>query len=220
MERDSIGNNPSGISSLQSVRAVDLEERVREWQYGWMRRALGLLLIVGLLLFNGVSLRADTKRVDDPDDAKGPLDIAWIKHEHRTTSAGVRRLVHTVRLYERWPVHRLRHRGFINLFFDLRGKRDWREERAVYITYDNGKLKAELFNFAADPPMFMRTLPLWRPNGRTVKFAVRRSDLRRRPFGYYRWLALAFVEERHPLCGTPGGCHDHAPDRRYLRHDL
>lgn len=186
-----------------------------------MRRALGLLLIAGcLFLFAGVSVQADTKRVDDPDDAKGPLDIAWIKHEHRTTAAGVRQFVHTVRLYERWPVDRLRHRGFINLFFDLRGNRDWREERAVYITYKKGKLRAELFNFAADPPTFLRTVPMWRPNERTVKFALRESDLRRRPFSYYRWFAVSFIEERHPLCGRSGGCNDYAPKRGYVRHDL
>lgn len=186
-----------------------------------MRRALGFLLIVGcLLLFAGVSGQADTKRVQDRDDAKGPLDIAWIKHEHRTNAAGVRRLVHTVRLYERWPVDRLRHRGFINVFFDLRGNRDWREERALYITYHKGKLRAELLNFAADPPTFLRIVPLWRPNRRTVKFALRKSDLRRRSFSYYRWLAVSVIEERHPLCGHSGSCDDHAPNRGYVRHDL
>ncbi|HWC14850.1 MAG TPA: hypothetical protein VG929_09670 [Actinomycetota bacterium] len=186
-----------------------------------MRRGLGFLLILACLLaVASVPVQADTKRITDGDDVEGPLDIAWIKHEHGTNAAGLRKLVHTVRLYERWPVDRLRHRGFINLFFDLRGDPDWREERAVYITYDNGKLRAELYDFAADPPTFLRTVPMWRPNGRTIKFALRKSDLRRRPFSYYRWFALSFIEERHPLCGESGGCDDHAPDRGYVRHDL
>lgn len=170
-----------------------------------------------LLLPTGASVQADTKRMNDRDDAKGPLDIAWIKQEHRTTAAGVRQLVHTIRLYERWPVDRLRHRGFINLFFDLRGNRDGREERAVYITYHKGKLRAELYNFATDPPVFLRTVPMWRPNARTVKFALQKSDLRHRPFSYYRWLAVSFIEEGHPSCGRTGGCDDQAG---YLRHDL
>ena len=180
--------------------------------------AIGLSLLVGGLLLAGASAGADTERVLDRDDAKGPLDIAWIKHEHRTTTEGVPRLVHTIRLHERWPVDRLRDRGFIHLFFDLRGDRDWREERAVYISYERGELRAELFDFAADPPTFMRTVPLKRPDGRTIKVALRKSDLRRRPFSYYRWVALSFIEERHPLCGRRGGCDDNAPDRGYVRH--
>jgi hypothetical protein len=186
-----------------------------------MRRTLEILLILSFVMaFIGAGARADTDRRSDANDATGPLDIAWIKHSHRTTDAGTHRLVHTIRLYERWPVNRLRHRGFINVFFDLRGNKDGPPERAVYITYDGGKLRAELMDFATDPPRFLRRLPLRRPNGRTVRFTLRKSDLRRRPFSYYRWQAVSFIEEGHRLCGRSGGCDDRAPNRGYLRHNL
>jgi hypothetical protein len=186
-----------------------------------MRRALGFLLIFGCAVsLMGSLVSADTVRGPDGDDIKGPLDIAWIKHSHRSTKDGGQRLVHTIRLYERWPVKRLRHQGFINVFFDLRGNRYWRPERAVYISFEDGKLRAELVNFAADPPQFVRRLRLRRPDGRTVKFALRKSDLRRRSFPNYRWQAVSFIEEDHPLCGRPGGCDDQAPNSGYLCHDL
>lgn len=129
-------------------------------------------------------------------------------------------MVHTIRLQRRWPLRRLRHHGYVKLFFDLRGNRGWREERAVWITYEDGRLQAELVNYAADPPQVMHRIPLWRTNGRTIKVAFRKSALRRRDFAYYDWIALSFVEERHPLCGRRGGCSDYAPDRGYIRHRL
>lgn len=191
-----------------------------ECQYGWMRRRVGQLVVMGLLLtMSGIGY-ADTERSDDSNDARGPLDIEWIKHSHRRSERDIAQLVHTIRLFERWPVDRLKHRGYINLFFDLKGNRDWREERAVYITFENGELRAELFNFGADPPRFMRTVPLWRPDGRTLKVVLMPSDLRRRSFDHYRWFALSFIEEGHSLCGRPGGCDDHAPDDGDSRHDL
>lgn len=166
------------------------------------------------------SVAADERRVRDGNDARGPLDVAWVKHGHRTNADGVRQLVHTVRLYERWSVQRLRHRGFVNLFFDLRGNEGWRPERAAYITYHDGRLRAELVNFAADPPQFMRVIPMWRPNPKTVKIAFRKSALRRRGFSYYKWNLVSFVDEGHPSCEESGGCSDNIPNRGWLRHDL
>lgn len=183
-----------------------------------MQRTSGFLSLVACVVVStGTLVQADTRRAEDPDDAKGPLDIAWIKHDHRITETGRRRLVHTVRLFEPWPVDRLRHRGFIHMFFDLRGDPNWRDDRAVYITYEDGQLHAELFDFAADPPTFIRDLVLRRPDGRTLKITLRKSDLRKRSFGHYDWSVLSFIEERHRLCGESGGCGDWSP---LLRHDL
>lgn len=167
---------------------------------------------------------ADENQVRDGDDTRGPLDIAWIKHGHRTKANGQRQLVHTIRLYERWPVRRLRHRGYIHLFFDLRGHPGNPEERTLWIIYEDGKLKAEMYNTLGDPPKYLGDVPLWRPNGRTVKVAFRKSLLRRRDFDYYKWGALSYIEAGHPLCGRSQGCGDLAPDvgdgKRYVKHDL
>lgn len=182
-------------------------------------RSLSLLTMVTLTLLVPVSV-ADEHRVRDGADAHGPLDLARVKHGHRTTPAGVRRLLHIVRLDERWPVEKLRHQGYVHLFFDLPGRPDWREERAVWVTYDNGRLRAELVNFAADPPFVMREVRLRRPDGRTLRISFRRSALRRRPFVRYDWYVISNIEQRHPLCGGRDDCHDRAPDGRQIRHRL
>lgn len=182
-----------------------------------------LLVVVAVSLIAGGSLApatADERRLRDGNDAEGPLDISWVSHGHRTNAKGQRQLVHTIRLFERWPVQRLRHRGFINLFFDLKGNQGWRPEREIVISYVDGRLRAELVNFAADPPQFMRFVPLWRPDGRTVKVAFRRSALRQRKYGYYDWEGLSFIEEGHPLCDRPGGCSDGFPNRGSIRHEV
>ena len=167
---------------------------------------------------------ADQRRARDADDTKGPLDIAWIKHGHRTNTRGVRQLVHTVRLYKRWPARRLRHRGYVHLFFQLRGHPGNPEERTLWIVYEKGKLRARMYNALGDPPKFLANVGLWRPDGRTVKVTFRKSLLRRRPFDHYKWSALSYIEGGHPLCGRSNGCGDFAPDlkrgKRYLRHDI
>jgi len=180
-----------------------------------------LAVVIGALL---VPAGADERRRRDGDDTTGPLDIAWIKHAHRTSPRGVRQLVHTVRLYERWPANRLRHRGYIHLFFQLKGHSGSPEERTLWIIYKDGRLRARMYNTLGDPPKFLAKVGLWRTNGRAVKVAFRKSLLRRRAFSRYRWGALSYIEGDHPLCDRSQGCGDFAPDlrrgKRYVRHEL
>jgi hypothetical protein len=167
---------------------------------------------------------ADERRSRDGDDASGPLDIAWIKHAHRINASDVHQLVHTVRLYQPWPVEQLRHRGYILLFFQLPGHRGNPEERTLWITYRRGSLQAKMYNTLGDPPRFLARVTLWRPNPTTVKVAFRKRLLRHRDFDRYEWGALSFVEERHRLCGGSQDCDDFAPDLRngknYVAHRL
>jgi len=168
--------------------------------------------------------RADNRRRWDGNDTRGPLDIASIKHAHRTNDRGNRQLVHTVRLFEGWPVKRLRHQGYIHLFFQLPGHPGNPEERTLRITYDDGRLRGEMFNSLGDPPRFLAKVAVWRPNPKTVKAAFRKTLLRRRSFDAYQWSALSYVEDRHPLCNRSAGCGDWAPNvrrgKRYVRHDV
>lgn len=159
---------------------------------------------------------ADEGTAFDGNDAPGPLDIRSLAHSHRVNDRGVTQLVHTVRLYERWPVQRLRHRGYINLFLDLPGNDGWREERAVYISYEDGRLRAEMIDQSVDPPEPMGYVPLRRPNRRTMKVLLRQSHLGL-GVSSYRWHAVSYVEARHDLCGRSGGCSDITGR---LRHDL
>lgn len=167
-------------------------------------------------LFALPAANADESRFLDGNDAPGPLDIRSVAHSHQVNERGVAQLVHTVRLYERWPVHRLTHRGYINLFFDLPGNEGWHEERAVYISYEGGRLRAEMIDQSVDPPQPMGSVPLRRPNPRTVKVLLR--ELHLGPgVSSYRWNAVSYVEARHNLCGRAGGCSDITAS---LRHDL
>lgn len=180
------------------------------------RRKTLCVLILVLSLIGIPTSHADRVRLRDADDATGPLDIAWTRHGHRTNDKSVRQLDNTVRLYERWPVQRLRHRGYINLFFDLPGNPDWREERAVYVSYEDGKLRAEMIDFGADPPEPMRYVSLRRPDHRTIKVIFRKSLLGKGNFNRYMRHAV-YIEESHELCGESGGCEDLTDN---LRHDL
>lgn len=187
--------------------------------YAMRRASFSSLVLASALIVGATSVSADTAGRGDPDDAKGPLDIARIRHMHITTERGHHRLVHEIRLYERWPVRKLRHRGFVNVFFEVEETEPGTPpERAVYISYELGRLRAELVEF--DPPRSLRFLRLWRPDRRTVRFALRRSDLSEGSFDTYRWHAVSYIEEDHRLCGETGGCDDQAPNRGWVRHDL
>lgn len=199
----------------------------REVEYRMMfsRRLAQVLVSATLIVATAFSPAVGDERLSrDGNDANGPLDIAWIKHAHRINSRDVRQLVHTVRLYEPWPVEELRHRGYIHLFFQLAGHRNNPQERTLWITYEDGKLEAKMYSTLGDPPKFLANVTMWRPDPKTVKVAFRKRLLRHREFARYKWGALSFVEERHRLCPGPEDCDDFAPDLRngknYVTHRL
>lgn len=92
--------------------------------------------------------------------------------------------------------------------FYVRGDRFSHREIVPLISYEDGRLRAEMINFGVDPPESMQYVALWRPDRRTVKVAFGRSLLSGSDFGYYAWWALTFIEEGHELCGRSGGCTD------------
>ena len=190
-----------------------------------MRARIVLLLVATLALSAApiASVRADRARHRDRNDARGPLDVAAISHRHRTTSEGRDLLVHTIRLHEAWPVKKLRHRGFANVYFELPGHPGSPPERALQIEYESGRLVAHMYDSQGDPPRLVRRVRLNRPDWRTVRVVFTKSLLRK-GLERYKWNAVTFVEGGHELCSRRGGCADWAPDirkgLRYVRHVL
>lgn len=190
-----------------------------------MRGRVAILLLAIVVSSVGVvpAARADRTRFADGNDAPGPLDIDRIAHGHRTTAGGVHRLVHTVRLRQAWPVQALKKRGFLLLYFELRGNRDAPPERTLQVEYEKGKLVARMYDTLADPSDHLGRVPLRQPGRRTLRFLLPKSLLRdglRR----YKWNAVTAVEQRAKACGRVGGCVDWAPDSadkiEYVRHVL
>lgn len=191
-----------------------------------MSRRVALVLLV--VLFGGLlgagSLRADTRRWRDGNDARGPLDVARIAQGHRIGPKGVPQLVHTIRLHRAWPVRRLRDRGYVHVQLDRRGHPDGPNERMLRIVSRRGRLVATMYNSLGDPPKRLERVAVWRPNRRTVKVAFRPELLERRGLERYKWNVVTYVEGRHDLCPKRHGCMDLAPNpqngRRYVRHVL
>lgn len=185
------------------------------------RRALLLVLFAAVALAPPAG--ADTRGRRDGNDARGPLDIQRIAHRHRVTADGTRQLVHTIRLRRAWPVKKLRHQGFVHLYFELRGHPGNPPERTLWIVYRKGSLVASMRNSLGDPPRRVGRVSLWRPDWRTVRVAFPKEVLRR-GLRRYEWNASSFVEGRHELCPHRDGCSDWAPDirrgLRYVRHVL
>lgn len=187
------------------------------------RSAIVLALVLGTSFLSVASLRADTRRWPDGNNARGPLDIASISHGHRIGPKGVPQLVHTVRLHRSWPVKKLRHQGYVHLTFDRPGRPGSPQERVLWIVYKRGHLIARMFSSLGDPPKYLGRVALWRPDWRTVKVAFPKTLLKRRGLERYRWNAFSIVEGRHELCPRDV-CQDLAPNpsdgRRYVKHVL
>ncbi len=190
-----------------------------------MRGRVAILLLAVVVSSVGAvpAARADRTRFADGNDAPGPLDIARISHGHRTTSNGVHRLVHTVRLGRAWPVQKLKKRGFLLLYFELRGHRGDPPERTLQVEYEKGKLVARMYDTLADPSDHLARVPFRQPDRRTLRFSFPKSLLRE-GLRRYKWNAVTAVERRAKACGRVGGCVDWAPDSadkiEYVKHVL
>ena len=189
-----------------------------------MRGRSPAVVIAALLLASGAtSALADGKRVRDRNDTRGVLDIATVSHGHRRTSTGERRLVHTIRLREAWPVKKLGHEAFALIYFELKGNPDSPPERTVQIEYEKGRLVARMFDLLVDPSRHLGRVALWRPDWRTLRVSFPKSLLRE-GLQRYKWNAVTFVEKGRGVCPRTGGCVDWAPDTKrrlqYVRHVL
>jgi hypothetical protein len=189
-----------------------------------MRRRSILLVVAALSSSAFVNVaHADTKRLRDGNDVRGPLDIRAVAHGHRTASDGSTRLVHTVRLRRAWPVAKLGKDAYLVVSIDLRGHRRGRPERTLQIESEHGKLVARMYDTLAKPEDHLGRVALWQPDRRTLRFSfpgsLLRDGLRR-----YRWRLATVVENHSRMCRPVGVCVDWAPDqgdrRKFVRHVL
>jgi hypothetical protein len=160
--------------------------------------------VIGLVSAGGAW--ADTKRVADPNDTRGALDLRAATHAHSG-----RRVVHTLATFASWPAGLLGPRtpNFLALALDTKGDR--RPERIVVIVSGHGRLAAGVFTRAG---RYVGSATASRPNAHTVRVSIRRARLG--PAAGYRWAALSYFEG----AGCSRGCADLAPNHGLVLHDL
>ncbi|HYY75176.1 MAG TPA: hypothetical protein VE644_02520 [Gaiellaceae bacterium] len=141
---------------------------------------------------------ADTRAVADGNDAPGRLDIRRATQGH----AGSRTVTHSVTTSRRFASSFLQGENAFTFHFDTNA-RPARFERFVFVFWANGRLRAMVANRRGS----IGAARVSRPNGRTVKVRVRKSQLD--PAGYH-WLVASFF---------PSGF-DVAPNQRLAFHDL
>lgn len=180
-----------------------------------------MAMVLSLLLVASPA-HGDRVRKSDGDDTRSPLDIARIVAKHRSGHSNI--FIHKVRMHDRWKSSLLEsgHKATrsITLTFDVRRNVGYSctgciTEREVMIIFRDGKLHATLYNHLGDPPKKLRSLPVWRPNKRTVAFAVTRKQLRSSRYSSYDWGVMALFEKRGFQGCRPGrGCSDLVPNDR------
>jgi hypothetical protein len=141
---------------------------------------------------------ADTRVIADGNDAPGRLDIRRATQGH----AGSRTVTHSVTTFRRFASSFLQGENAFTFHFDTNA-RPARFERFVFVFWANGRLRAMVANRRGS----IGAARVSRPNGRTVKVRVRKSQLD--PAGYH-WLVASFF---------PSGF-DVAPNQRLAFHDL
>ena len=189
-------------------------------------RSVVVVLLAGVLVIAGSSSLASRTSMRDPGDAFGPLDVRHITHGHARSGGG---LVHKITTYRRW-----RGTALNNDYSDIKilftTDRDNKPERALVIDTEGGRLVARMHRWAAGvrEQTYGRSA-VSRPNLRTLKVVVRRSQLRRgiREYGWH--VDTRYHKPHHPTCNISGDgkivvCPDAAPSatapRAYLRHEV
>lgn len=195
-----------------------------------MRRLLVGLAVFGLLGIVHSPALADRAGLSDPDDARGLLDIKRISHGHDDRG----RLVHTVRTFARWRTNELpsNDENSVGILFESSSD-TFGSDRFIWIRRSQqGRLYAKLYRVLTHPNgEFLRRVPVWRPDRRSVRVAVHPKFLGRRFADGYRWRAITSFEkgnsgpcrEDNVASSFPAGnCRDAAPRNRTrgLRHNL
>jgi hypothetical protein len=188
------------------------------------------MLLTGLFLtLLSIPAGADRDARTDANNSAGPLDIARIVYEHRPGNSSI--LVHKVVMQERWTNRVLsssvRDNRGIRVTFNIRPRVGYScigciTEREVFVDVKDGDLRAILYNHLGDPPRKIADLRVWRPNRRTVAFALKKRQLMRRDRDHYDWgVGTIYMRRGDESCPRRDPCFDLAPGRqRLLRHDL
>ena len=166
------------------------------------RIAIVLVVLIGALY----PLLAGAKHLDprDPNDTRGPLDVARVR-----TSGRIRKPIFRVVTFPRWTAKRIWDRGFVLVFVDTFG--DDRSDYYVLVRSVGSQLRARLFrDLRRKRDRNIAVIATWRRNRRSVSVRVPFRKLRvgdNRVF--YRWnVQTLFIGSR---CRRV--CFDLVPDR-------
>jgi hypothetical protein len=119
----------------------------------------------------------------DPNDTRGVLDVRRIDGGRRM------RAVFRVRTYSRWSPRRIQDHGFVLIFLDTIPGR--RFDYYVLARSKGREMVAVLYrDLTSKRDRRMRSVPVWRPDRRSVSVRVRLAKLRwPRKRDNYRWFA-------------------------------
>ncbi len=172
---------------------------------------------------------ADRLAKADGNDGHGPLDIVRIVHKHRVGHPNL--FIHKIVMEKPWTrraIHSSSQQSrFITVTFDVDPSRGYHcigcvTEREVLILARHGRIIARLYNHLGDPPRKLASLPVWRPNRRSVAFSVRRRQLSGKHVDHYYWGVKSLYTRSGSSCPRSKPCVDLAPNHRHqmLRQDL
>jgi hypothetical protein len=174
---------------------------------------------------------AGTRSLTDPDDGRGRLDVALIRHGHGSSEDI---LLHRISTHDRWRDRALgaNGRGDIRLVFSILGDRC--AEKVIWLSWSKGRLKAYTQDYnpvgcgpyddvgGSSIPPEQVDARIWRPDRRSIALSFPRSVILGRTDHDYRWS----IQTRWRSDGCPRtSCYDAAPagsegKRGILRHIL
>ncbi|MDP9067979.1 MAG: hypothetical protein M3N53_06500 [Actinomycetota bacterium] len=185
-----------------------------------MRRVVVSVVALGLLWGAPSAALADRAGVRDAEDTPGLLDIRSVSHGHDSRG----RLVHTVRTFPEWKTRALPRtdENYVGFVFES-GSGEFGSDRFVWVRRsDQGRLYAELYRVETHANgEFLRRVPVWRPNRRSVTIAIRPRFLGTEFADGYRWRAITSFEkgadgpcrrDREASSFPTGHCTDAAPE--------
>lgn len=202
------GLESSGFSGPRSRRSIPPIRRTIICLKGGAMRIVKLITPLLAVMLTMAPATADTMAFPDPDDTRGPLDVASLRHGHNDSG-----LWHSVTMQGRWSSQALRGQGsYLYIWFSTDDE-DTYAERRIWIDFHKGRLKAGLERYdefsdgAGVSPI--RRLRITRPSKRTVKVFFDRQDI---GSGNYSW--SAFSSYRQADSEACGRCFDEAPEGR------
>ncbi len=163
------------------------------------------------LSFGLESAGATTKRVVDPNDASGRLDVVRLEHSHGRTS---RVLKHRLVMQDPWRSRALRGpRSIILIWFSVDEEHRFGERRVV-VDYQKGRLTAcfQIYEEERDAATVgpCDKIRAWRTGPQGIVVAFGRAQLTDKRS--YRWSAETFFFRSGSAACSSDECEDEAPD--------
>ena len=185
-----------------------------------MRRSLIICLALTIGL-TGSAAGADERRILDPDDDPGKLDLRWVSHGHQVIGGGPDQIEHGIGMWDRWRTRVLR-RNTIEIWFNI--DPDPRFDRRLTLFENEHRNLVGLMETYRGRDLGYAYVR--RPDRRSVSVSLPvELFAKRRPLNGYRWYVVTYFHRSGPgACGEPSDvsvtCVDRVPDGGTRLHRL